>query len=219
MKYFVYFHCRPDGSIFYVGKGIERRAKNLYRRHNLHHQNIVAKYGKENILVEITPCADEEEAYFLEQLFILLLRERGVELANKSDGGDGGSSGYRHTTEAREWMKAFQSDRPPPTEMSRRRRSTSLLCHPVSAETRRKLSAKALGRVVTTTTKEKLSKSLKGRTFSPAHLAALKKPKPPGFGEKIRAARLGVKRGPLSEATKEKMRASHQRRLCGGSND
>lgn len=97
-SFYVYFHCRPDGTPFYVGKGSRSRALRL-ERSNLHHKNIVSKYGSDNILVELTPCRTEQEAYHLEQLFILLLREQGIDLANKSDGGEGGASGFKHSKE------------------------------------------------------------------------------------------------------------------------
>ena len=114
---FVYFHCRPNGTIFYVGKGTRARAYRLSNR-NEHHTNIVSKYGKENIIVELTKCVDEAEAFYLEQVFIMSLREDGVVLSNKSDGGEGGMNGYkpseetcrkhrefRHTEEAKEKMR------------------------------------------------------------------------------------------------------------------
>jgi hypothetical protein len=102
-QFYVYFHCKPDGTPFYVGKGCGPRYKisPSLRAYNKHHQHIVEKYGKENIKIEIQLCADEQEAFEQEILSIQSLREGGIQLCNFTDGGDG-VSGYRHTEEAKE---------------------------------------------------------------------------------------------------------------------
>lgn len=97
-QFYVYLHCKPDGTPFYVGKGHDHE-KWGKRSHNFkdrspHHKNIVAKYGKENIIIEVTPCINEQEALESEVLFILSLRDDGVELCNYTDGGDGVSGGH-----------------------------------------------------------------------------------------------------------------------------
>lgn len=102
-QFYVYFHCKPDGTPFYVGKGCGYRAYDLYRYCNQHYNSIVAKYGKENIKIEVQPCIDEQEAFDLEILCIQSLREDGINLCNCTDGGEG-SSGYKHTDKARASM-------------------------------------------------------------------------------------------------------------------
>lgn len=91
-RYFcVYLHCRPDGSPFYVGKGSSgrHRAFDLKHNRNRYHQNIVSKYGKENIEVLVFPRDSEQEAMDSEISWIKCLRESGFKLVNMTNGGDG----------------------------------------------------------------------------------------------------------------------------------
>lgn len=88
----VYTHARPDGRVFYVGKGVPERAYCMApSRRSLWHQNIVKKYGRENILVRVIPCLCEEEAFALERVQIAIHRLDGCELVNLTDGGEGAS--------------------------------------------------------------------------------------------------------------------------------
>lgn len=91
-QFCVYIHSRPDGSPFYIGKGVRRRAYDFApSRRTAWHKNIVAKYGKENIKVRIIPCMDEAEAFFLERIQIKLARKNGITLVNLTNGGEGAS--------------------------------------------------------------------------------------------------------------------------------
>lgn len=93
-QFYTYLHCKPDGTPFYVGKGNSDRAYRLDgSRKNQHHKNIVAKHGKENILVYIFPCESEQQAFADEIKQIAQLRREGYELCNMTDGGEG-LSGY-----------------------------------------------------------------------------------------------------------------------------
>jgi hypothetical protein len=85
--FYVYTHGRPDGSVFYVGKGCARRAWWFKRGRNPHHLAIIAKYGAENIKVEILPCESEAGAFALEKKLISELPG----LVNMTDGGEGAS--------------------------------------------------------------------------------------------------------------------------------
>lgn len=97
-KFFVYIHCKPDGTPFYVGKGNQERIKYVVRS-NPHHVNVVAKYGLPNIQVITYPCRNEEESFNLEIEMIRILRDdMGHVLANMTDGGEG-CSGLVHTEE------------------------------------------------------------------------------------------------------------------------
>lgn len=85
--FYVYMHARPDGRVFYVGKGSKRRAYDMSTsRRSAHHINIIRKYGRDNIKVRLIPCMTEQEAFALERVHIAL---RKGELINRTDGGEG----------------------------------------------------------------------------------------------------------------------------------
>ena len=148
--FYVYLHCRPDGTPFYVGKGHGRRAYNMEYRRNAHHLNVIAKYGAENIIVELFPVASELEAFELECRKIAELRAAGVKLANQTDGGEGAAG------------------RP----MSERTRvAVSRLGVKLSDEHRQKISACHTGRKRPVETCEKLRQLMLGKK-RPAHVIA-----------------------------------------------
>ncbi len=90
--FYVYMHSRPCGELFYVGKGTGRRAWDLAPSRRIrHHRNIVEKHGISAILVEIIPCASEDQAFELEREHIARARECGARLCNIVDGGQGAS--------------------------------------------------------------------------------------------------------------------------------
>ena len=99
-QFYVYIHKKPDGTPFYVGKGHGKRAYNFYCRSEWH-KNIVAKYGRNNIIIEIIHCLNELQAFDLEKIYIKQLKDGGVNLVNSTDGGEG-ISGYLHKKDARE---------------------------------------------------------------------------------------------------------------------
>jgi len=97
--FFTYAHYKPEGGLFYIGKGKRRRAYDMYKRNSNWH-NIVNKYGRPH--VELLARWDTEiEALDHEKLLISCFRDMGFILANQSDGGEG-TSGYKHTPEQRE---------------------------------------------------------------------------------------------------------------------
>lgn len=96
--FYTYAHYKPEGGLFYIGKGKRRRAYAMDGR-NSHWQNIVNKYGRP--CVKLLASWDTEEAAFdHEKVLIASFRDMGFELANKSDGGEG-TSGYKHTEECK----------------------------------------------------------------------------------------------------------------------
>jgi hypothetical protein len=88
MAFFAYIHCKPDGTPFYVGKGTRTRYKN-FRDRSEYHKRIVAKYGRENILIGKLDCTTNDIALTLEVGLIKCLRRMGVALVNLTDGGEG----------------------------------------------------------------------------------------------------------------------------------
>lgn len=96
-KFFVYVHSRlSNGNPFYVGKGRQGRVTTRFGR-SAHWNRIVSKDGGRyiNVVIE-TP--DEELAFLVEIELIDKYRRMGVELINKTCGGEG-MSGYRMTPE------------------------------------------------------------------------------------------------------------------------
>jgi len=97
--FYTYLHCKPDGTPFYVGKGVDRRAYSKKDR-NRYHKNVTAKYGWESVLVYIFPCVSEAQALADEIQHIAQLRREGHVLCNLTDGGEG-CSGLVRTVETR----------------------------------------------------------------------------------------------------------------------
>ncbi len=104
-QFYVYTHAKPDGSIFYVGKGLKARVNKIQRPHNSYHTRIVEKYGVENIIIESKLCESERHALDLEVFIIRMYRRMGVKLTNATDGGEG-TSGRVASVEQRLKMSA-----------------------------------------------------------------------------------------------------------------
>ena len=101
-NFYVYYHCRPDGSVFYIGKGTRKRSKCISKnKRNNYYNNTVAKYGAENIIKLRSLPLTEEEAFFFEIEEIAHHRRRGSKLCNLTDGGEG-----NNMTERTEAQKA-----------------------------------------------------------------------------------------------------------------
>ncbi len=97
--FYVYEHIRLDtNTVFYVGKGCGSRVRSKDKRNN-HWKSIVNKAGYEGRL--IAESNDEELVFLAEQERIDQLRRLGINLANKTDGGCGGTKGYHHTDDAK----------------------------------------------------------------------------------------------------------------------
>jgi len=88
-EYYAYIHARPDGRVFYVGKGSGYRSGVMSCGRNSYHKNIINKYGPANILVGTIDCSSEEIAFDLERGLIKCFKRSGVALVNQTEGGDG----------------------------------------------------------------------------------------------------------------------------------
>lgn len=86
-SFYVYTHSRPDGSVFYVGKGSGRRAWNFTKGRNPHHLAVIKKHGVASVIVTINPCQSEDAAFALEREMIAKFEG----LVNKTEGGEGSS--------------------------------------------------------------------------------------------------------------------------------
>ena len=100
-EFYIYVHCRPSGEPFYVGKGDNKRAWQFKKsKRNKHHQNIVAKYGQDNIQIYTYTCKSEQHAFECEIWMIAYGRSQGWRLTNQTDGGEG-ASGNKHKDKAK----------------------------------------------------------------------------------------------------------------------
>lgn len=159
--FYTYAHYKPEGGLFYVGKGKENRAYCLSGRGS-HWNNVVNKYGKPYVEI-LAKWETEQEAISHEILLIASLRDIGILLVNKTDGGDG-LSGYKHTEETIKKM-----------------RQTSLN---QSAETKQKISDTLKGHAAwnkgispTYASKEKMRKAKLGKVCSKEHRENISKAK------------------------------------------
>jgi group I intron endonuclease len=163
--FYAYIHAKPgavDASgIFYVGKGKNARIHD-YSHRNRHHKNIVAKYGKENILAGRIDCSDEAIAMLLEQGLIKCLRRMGVKLANVTAGGEG-LTGHKHSEATRQKMREAALGRVQ-TEQTRAKLRAANLGKPGTFT----------GKTHTTETRAKISASRSGRPNP--HIALLQTP-------------------------------------------
>ena len=101
-RFYVYEHWRPDrGECFYVGKGVGRRARQLYKSaRNDYHLAIQAKLCRLGLKVEIKIAVgdlDEATAHSKEIELIAFWRAAGHKLVNLTDGGEGSSNPSEQT--------------------------------------------------------------------------------------------------------------------------
>lgn len=186
--FYVYTHARPDGSVFYVGKGVGDRARDFWQRSE-HHKRIIRKHGEANIRVMAYAVVDERHAYAAERHLILAMRRAGLKLANVDDGGNG-RIGFVMTPEHREKLSAAG------------------MGHAVRETTRQKISEAGKGRTATEATKAKL----RAKKLSDEHKAALiaaitGRPVSEESRAKARAKMQGRK---LTEEHRKKLSESHR---------
>lgn len=198
----VYRHRRlDDNSIFYVGIGINESRSFSKRNRNKHWKNITnkTKYSIELILEDLS----WEDACELEILLIELYGRNDLglgKLVNMTNGGDGNNN-IIVTEEAR--LKMSKNN------------GKYWLGKSHSEETKQKISKNRKGKILSTENKIKQIEGLK-KAHKEGKFDHLKGRAPWNKGispspetlEKQRLKKLGVKRKPHSEETKQKMRES-----------
>lgn len=162
MTSYAYIHCKPDGTPFYVGKGALRRVKYFGER-NPHHQNIVKKYGKENLLYGMLECSSANIALQLEQGIIKCLQRSGYSLCNLTAGGDGGRS---PAPETRAKLSAAAKKRGV-SEACQEAKIRAKKGRPISEEQKAKLKIALTGKVFSDLHRKNISESAKRRGISP----------------------------------------------------
>ena len=183
--FFTYAHYKPEGGLFYIGKGKRRRAYAMDGR-NSHWQNIVNKYGRPH--VELLARWDTEtEAFDHEKLLISCFRDMGFVLANKSDGGEG-TSGYKHTPEQREKNRQAKLGKAPWNKGTKGIMIPWNRGVPMSDEQRVKLSLAKIGK-----SGPRKGVKLSAETIEKMRIAKLGKKHKPESIEKARLKKLGQK--------------------------
>ena len=188
--FYTYFHCKPDGTPFYVGKGSGRRAYHFAKNRNQHYKNVIRKYGVDNIKVFIFPCESEAVAFIEEIRQIGLLREAGYELTNQTEGGEG-PAGFTHSESTRKQLSKSLTGRKF-TDEHKAKIAEALRGKkrpPFSDEWKAKICAPLRMYEITPEVRAKLSEKSKGNKHS-----------------------LGLKRGPMPDAQKTKISASKRGR-------
>jgi hypothetical protein len=94
--FYTYSHAKPDGTIFYIGKGQGNRAWSIKSR-NHHWQNITSKYKNYKVQI-LANWQTEEEAFNHEVLLISCFKDLNFDLANYTNGGEG-TSGFKWSSE------------------------------------------------------------------------------------------------------------------------
>lgn len=106
--FYTYAHYRPNGEVFYVGKGTGRRA--LDKRRNKYWHNVVAKDGEYKVEI-LSRWHTENEAFDHERLLIQCFRDMGCKLTNLTDGGEG-MFGFKLSEETKQKMSNAHANKP-----------------------------------------------------------------------------------------------------------
>ena len=157
-KFYIYTHVRNDSNeIFYVGKGMDKRAWSKHNR-NKYWRNVVNKAGYTVQILGENLC--ESLAFDLEKE---LIKKIGKEnLCNMTDGGEG-MSGLEHSDETRRKMSKAKKNI---SEETRRKMSDAQIGKKMSDESRRKMSNSQIGKKMSDETKRKISESRTGMKLS-----------------------------------------------------
>lgn len=105
-NYYVYLHKRPDGSVFYVGKGKDRRAWDKQNR-NPHWHHIVNKHGGYDVEILKSGLTEEESL----ELEVKVIQEFGIENLSNIILGGSGATGLVHTEDTRKRMSESHKQR------------------------------------------------------------------------------------------------------------
>jgi len=211
-KFYVYEHIRPDtGAVFYVGKGHGSRAINFNAR-SKRWKHVKNESGSVQVRYPVTGV-DEELSLLAEMEYIDVLRRRGVDLINESNGGSG-TTGRIMSEETR--RKIGESNRGKPHLKGEQHgmygKKHSLESLAKMSEARKGLLAGEnhpfYGKHHSDETRRKISDNRKGKMVG-ADNPFYGKKHTLEVAEKIRTSRIGKK---ATEETKQKMKQAHLKR-------
>lgn len=153
---------KTDDSIFYVGKGCRYRSTSKDGR-NPHWHNIVKKHG---FIVEIVETGLTcEESCAAEIKLIKDLKDQGIKLCNRTDGGEG-ALGFKHSEEAKEKLRKLKTGVKYSDEANAKKRQ-ALIGRKVSDLSIAKLVERNKTMVLSEETKKHLSEIRKGKNTGP----------------------------------------------------
>lgn len=171
--FYVYEHIRPDtSSVFYVGKGRDRRSTSTNKRSE-YWKRVVAKAGGFSVRM-VVDNVDEDFAFLVEMERIDQLRRLGVGICNLTDGGEG-LSGLKHSEETKRKMSASQRGEnhnmfgKQHSEETRQRMSAAKRGKPKTAEHARKVAQALIGTKRSDESKRKMSEAKIGKKLSDEH--------------------------------------------------
>lgn len=162
-NFYVYVHMRKtDDSVFYVGKGCRYRSTSKESR-NPHWHNIVNKHGFIAEIVETGLTC--EEACAAEIKLIKNLKDQGIKLCNRTDGGEG-AQGFKHSQETKETIRILKTGVKYSKEANEKKRQV-LIGRKVSDLSIAKLIERNKTMVLSEETKKRLSEIRKGKNTGP----------------------------------------------------
>jgi hypothetical protein len=139
-----YAHYKPDGTMFYIGKGSVRRAYSKSGR-NIVWKRTVEKHGGFKVQI-LARWSTEQEAFDHEVFLIDTIKNMGVPLVNIAVGGLG-STGFRHTEEHKALKKQMMLERNPMSNPEvRARQKVALLVAMNQPDIKRHQSLSRLGK-------------------------------------------------------------------------
>jgi len=143
MSFATYAHCKPDGTIFYIGKGSIKRAYSSLGR-NVVWNRIVKKYGGYEVKI-LCEWKLEQDAFDHEILLIDCFKSMGYKLANISSGGLG-AKGFRHTEQfKKELSEQVRLNNPMSNPEVRKKQKENVLVAMRRPEIRKKQSDARIG--------------------------------------------------------------------------
>lgn len=162
-RFYVYVHMRKtDDSVFYVGKGCRYRSTSKEGR-NPHWHNIANKHG---FIAEIVETGLTCEAACAAEIKLIQdLKDQGIKLCNKTNGGEG-ALGFKHSEETKEKIRLLKTGVKYSEEANQKKRK-ALIGRKVSNLSIAKLIERNKAMVLSEETKKHLSEIRKGKNTGP----------------------------------------------------